>query len=66
MRGGISQFNKVSRFLDSPNIRAKIEEGEMAGSPQEVWEEEGEKESAGVPVVSDKDSLLKRMIAFLK
>jgi DNA helicase-2/ATP-dependent DNA helicase PcrA len=66
MRGGISQFNKVSRFLDSPNIRAKIEEGEMAGSPQEAWEEEGEKESAGVPVVSDKDSLLKRMIAFLE
>jgi len=66
MRGGISQFNKVSRFLDSPNIRARLEEGEMTGLFQEVQKEEAEDESAGVPLVSDKDSLLKRMIAFLK
>jgi len=34
MRGGIYQFNRVSRFIESPNVRAKLDLGEEDPSGQ--------------------------------
>jgi DNA helicase II / ATP-dependent DNA helicase PcrA len=68
MRGGIIQFNKVSRFVDVPNVLVKLEQREttLYMARQEVHEEEGETEAARIAPISDKDSLLKRVIGFLK
>ena len=62
-RGGITQFNKVSRFLDVPNVLSKLE---LRGVPQTdtketVPYEEPEKEA----LVYDKKLLIQRVIDFL-
>jgi superfamily I DNA/RNA helicase len=62
-RGGITQFNKVSRFLDTPNVLSKLE---LRGVPQAdtketVPYEEAEKGDH----VYDKKLLIQRVIDFL-
>ena len=59
-RGGITQFNKISRFLDAPNV--------LAGVDQKVIFEPSEDpdidldDNDGIMPVYDKNSLLKRVI----
>jgi DNA helicase-2/ATP-dependent DNA helicase PcrA len=62
-RGGITQFNKISRFLDFPNVFTKLE---PIGMPKQkmkyVDHREGEEETP----FYDKESLYRRIIDFLK
>ncbi|MGE5239587.1 MAG: ATP-dependent helicase [Chloroflexota bacterium] len=62
-RGGITQFNKISRFIDVPNVISKLDlRGAGTRQLQEHPREEAE------PVVSpyDKSSLLRRIMEFYK
>ena len=61
-RGGITQFNKVSRFLDVPNVLSKLELRDVPqlGVKQKVTFEEAEKET----LIYDKKLLVQRIIDF--
>ncbi|MEJ2696898.1 MAG: ATP-dependent helicase [Candidatus Sulfobium sp.] len=58
MRGGISRFNKVSRFVDIPNVLAKLDVGGTYGQPVEKSAEE----EADSSRLYDKSALLKKII----
>jgi DNA helicase-2/ATP-dependent DNA helicase PcrA len=62
-RGGIIQFNKISRFLDFPNVFTKLE---PVGMPKQrmkyIDRREGEEET----LFYDKESLYRRIMDFLK
>jgi DNA helicase-2/ATP-dependent DNA helicase PcrA len=60
-RGGITQFNKISRFIDVPNVMSKLATHGVAGEQRKGYEGEVEKG----PVLYDKDSLLRRVVDFL-
>jgi len=59
MRGGIAQFNKVSRFVDMPNVLAKLDVRGTYGRPVE---KSHEGEAAGSQHLYDKSALLKKII----
>ncbi len=62
-RGGLNQFNKVSRFIDVPNVAARLEKkGLMTGAGEEGA---GRAEDSLLPVM-DRDSLLKKIGEYLK
>jgi DNA helicase-2/ATP-dependent DNA helicase PcrA len=60
-RGGITQFNKVSRFVDVPNVFSKLTTRGFAGEERKDLHEEFEKG----PRLYDKESLLKRVMDLL-
>jgi len=63
IRGGINQFNKISRFIDVPNVLSKLEQKgllELKMKPV-VTHKEAEK----VTSIYDKKSLLRKVIEFL-
>ena len=62
-RGGIAQFNKISRFVDVPNVRAKLDFTDDARAEEGIGSESGLKESAPL---FDKESLLKKITDFYK
>jgi DNA helicase-2/ATP-dependent DNA helicase PcrA len=60
-RGGITQFNKVSRFVDVPNVFSKLTTKGFAG--EERRDLHGEPEKG--PRLYDKESLLRRVMDLL-
>ncbi|MBE0426941.1 MAG: ATP-dependent helicase [Nitrospirae bacterium] len=63
VRGGITQFNKMSRFVDVPNVLSKLEFKDVAGQgirelPVKVMQE--------VPPLYDKKHLLEKLMNFYK
>jgi DNA helicase-2/ATP-dependent DNA helicase PcrA len=63
VRGGITQFNKMSRFVDVPNILSKLEFKDVA------WQgirELTEKEMQEVPPLYDKKHLIEKLMNFYK
>jgi DNA helicase-2/ATP-dependent DNA helicase PcrA len=63
MRGGITQFNKISRFIDSPNVLAKLE-GSAFSRPVPV-RTDNQEASEGLPI-HDKQALLEQLMRFYK
>jgi DNA helicase-2/ATP-dependent DNA helicase PcrA len=63
-RGGISQFNKISRFLDMPNVMAKLEFRDIACGTTSG--DKGKKEKAREKPLYDKKALLKKITDFYK
>ena len=63
VRGGISQFNKISRFVDAPNVRGKLELNDAAGPGMLglTGKEAGEDVS-----LYDKKFLLERILNYYK
>jgi len=62
-RGGISQFNKISRFVDVPNVMAKLETQDVPGRRLARSGREEEEEPLSV---LDKKALLKKITDFYK
>ena len=63
VRGGIVQFNKISRFVDVPNVLSTLDfKGDVA-SKTKGYREKGAEEAA---FIYDKDSLLKKITDFYK
>jgi DNA helicase-2/ATP-dependent DNA helicase PcrA len=60
-RGGITQFNKVSRFVDIPNVFSKLSTYGFPGEEKRDLRREPEKG----PHLYDKESLLKRVLDIL-
>ncbi len=60
-RGGITQFNKVSRFVDVPNVFSKLTTRGFAGEERKDLHGEFEKG----PRLYDKESLLRRVMDLL-
>lgn len=60
-RGGITQFNKMSRFIDVPNVLSKVSSQGISSREIRQPRREGEK---GGPLY-DKDSLLQRVMDLL-
>lgn len=58
-RGGITQFNKVSRFVDMPNVLSKLD---VRGSYGQPVEKPGEGEPGGSQRIYDKSALLRKVI----
>lgn len=63
VRGGITQFNKISRFVDVPNVLSKLEFRDIA---RQEMRELPEKEMQEVPPLYDKKHLLERLMNFYK
>jgi len=63
MRGGITQFNKISRFIDVPNVLSKLE---LREDLRRRIKELPEKELAEEVPLYDKKHLLERIIDFYK
>jgi DNA helicase-2/ATP-dependent DNA helicase PcrA len=63
-RGGITQFNKISRFVDAPNVLDKLEQEDVPHR-QEGYGFRGEEDEEVVRLY-DKRSLTKRISEFLK
>jgi DNA helicase-2/ATP-dependent DNA helicase PcrA len=61
LRGGITQFNKMSRFVDVPNVLAELEVKDVGGHG--MRESSGE-EAPEVPRLYDKEHLLKKLMNF--
>ena len=62
-RGGITQFNKISRFLDVPNVYTKFEH---TGINHERIKPIGRTETEAAPYSYDKESFIRRVRDFLK
>jgi DNA helicase-2/ATP-dependent DNA helicase PcrA len=62
-RGGIAQFNKVSRFVDMPNVLAKLDARGSHGRPLEKTQGDGHGESSRL---YDKAALLRKIIESYK
>jgi DNA helicase-2/ATP-dependent DNA helicase PcrA len=62
-RGGITQFNKISRFVDVPNVLSKLDLTDAARAKEGLGSESGVKESAPL---FDKETLLKKITDFYK
>jgi hypothetical protein len=63
MRGGISQFNKISRFVDMPNILSKLELRDITRPRIHELRQRGSEETG---TLYDKKQLLERIIDFYK
>ena len=63
IRGGISQFNKISRFVDAPNVRGKLELRDTAGPG--IRGSTG-KETPEDLSLYDKKDLIERILNFYK
>ncbi|MGD0885490.1 MAG: ATP-dependent helicase [Thermodesulfovibrionales bacterium] len=61
-RGGITQFNRISRFLDVPNVLSKLD---LRGSEGKVIREAPRRVSGQIAPIYDKESLLKRVMDLL-
>lgn len=61
-RGGINQFNKISRFIDAPNVLSKLERIATKKTVISV----GPKESEKITPIYNKKSLLEKVIGFFK
>jgi DNA helicase-2/ATP-dependent DNA helicase PcrA len=62
-KGFISQFNKISRFIDMPNVLTKLDLRDIAGADTgAIRQETGEMESP----VYDKQALLEKIVKFYK
>ncbi len=62
-RGGITQFNKISRFLDVPNVYTKFEH---TGVGRERMKPIVRMGTEAEPYSYDKESLIRRVMDFLK
>jgi DNA helicase-2/ATP-dependent DNA helicase PcrA len=62
-RGGITQFNKISRFLDVPNVYTKFEH---TGIGRERMKPIVRMGTEAEPYSYDKESLIRRVMDFLK
>jgi DNA helicase II / ATP-dependent DNA helicase PcrA len=62
-RGGITQFNKISRFLNVPNVFTKLE---PMGIPRQRIKQVGSRDTEEESYHYDKESLLRRIMDFLK
>ena len=62
-RGGITQFNKFSRFVDIPNVFAKLD---VEDTSKPIRKEIFQREAKETPPLYDKKSLLERIIRFYK
>jgi DNA helicase-2/ATP-dependent DNA helicase PcrA len=62
-RGGITQFNKISRFLDVPNVMSQLRYRDITEQALERMPEGEERESIHL---YDKKALLERVINFYK
>ena len=62
-RGGITQFNKISRFVDAPDIISKLEMRDVAGIRSEVPRH---KEPSEESQIFDKKNLLEKLMNFYK
>lgn len=62
-RGGITQFNKMSRFLDIPNVLSKLEPIDM---PKQRIKHMGRREDEEKTLSYDKESLYRRIMDFLR
>lgn len=62
-RGGITQFNKISRFVDIPNVLSKLDTRDISGHAANVIPREGTGEAASA---YDKNTLLERIKSFYK
>jgi DNA helicase-2/ATP-dependent DNA helicase PcrA len=62
-RGGITQFNKISRFLDFPNVYTKLE---PVGLPKQKAKHVARRDYEGESPFYDKESLYRRIMDFLK
>jgi hypothetical protein len=60
-RGGITQFNKISRFVDVPNVLSKLS---IEGVKKEKKEGHTEREEVLSPY--NKESLFQRVMDFLE
>ncbi len=63
LRGGITQFNKMSRFVDVPNVLTKLEFKDVAGRGMR---ELPEKERPEVSPLYDKKQLLEKLLNIYK
>lgn len=63
IRGGITQFNKMSRFIDAPNVLSQLETRGVA-APRAG--ERPEVDHGDSPGLTDKRALLKRITDFYK
>jgi DNA helicase-2/ATP-dependent DNA helicase PcrA len=63
VKGGITQFNKISRFIDVPNVLAKLEVKESPGSG---LKKEPKEEINEASALYDKKALLEKFIKFYK
>jgi superfamily I DNA/RNA helicase len=61
-RGGINQFNKISRFVDFPNVLSKLENITEKKIVKAVVPKEPEK----ITPIYNKKSLLEKVIDFFK
>jgi DNA helicase II / ATP-dependent DNA helicase PcrA len=61
-RGGITQFNKISRFLDNANILSKVDQAE--GEAMEDAFEDLSASDGDIKPVYDKDALYRRVIDY--
>jgi DNA helicase-2/ATP-dependent DNA helicase PcrA len=61
--GGINQFNKISRFIDIPNVLSKLE---RTSAPKEKSRQVVTKEPERITPIYNKKSLLERVINFFK
>jgi DNA helicase-2/ATP-dependent DNA helicase PcrA len=62
-RGGITQFNKMSRFLDIPSVFSKLE---PTGIPRQRMKQIDSREDEEETLYYDKESLYRRIMDFLK
>ena len=62
-RGGITQFNKISRFLDNANILSKVDQSE--GEAMEDVFEDLSGADGDIKPVYDKDALYRRVVDYL-
>ncbi len=62
-RGGITQFNKISRFIDMPNVMSKLEFRGIAGVTGRGGAEPGEEKRGPL---YDKKALLKKITDYYK
>ncbi len=62
-RGGITQFNKISRFLNVPNVFTKLE---PMGIPRQRIKKVGPRDTEEESYHYDKEALFRRIVDFLK
>jgi DNA helicase-2/ATP-dependent DNA helicase PcrA len=62
-RGGIIQFNKISRFLGVPNVFTKLE---PTGIPKQRVNRVSQRETEEDSYLYDKESLMRRIMDFLR
>ncbi|MGC9093971.1 MAG: hypothetical protein ACP5JH_12105, partial [Bacteroidota bacterium] len=65
IRGGINQFNKISRFVDVANVLSKLEQKGLP-KPKKMEPVFACKEAEKVTLLYDKKSLLRKIIEFFK